>query len=162
MPFTNAYRRIEDCIVAVVQKFHSSNQSIPTIWGTGFLVSEHGVVCTCKHVVDKCLTLPKPSNYTGLPFAVYLFRSVMINNQPKWVYFPLDVIDAQPSTFEKSRPSYIKGAQPDVSFLLLNVRGTPTITFSNDPVVIGENLAFAGFPMGAGVLRGHIGFHQEY
>jgi hypothetical protein len=70
MPFRQAYRLVEPCIVAIVQKFHPNNQHMPNTWGSGFLISEHGVVATCGHVVKKCLTLPKPADYKGLPFAV--------------------------------------------------------------------------------------------
>jgi hypothetical protein len=42
MPFRHAYRVVEPCIVAIVQKSHIQNQHMPNTWGSGFLVSEHG------------------------------------------------------------------------------------------------------------------------
>ena len=46
MNFTEATLKNESSIVAVVQKFHTQEQPFPEIWGTGFFVSEHGVVAT--------------------------------------------------------------------------------------------------------------------
>jgi hypothetical protein len=74
MPFTNAYPKVEECVVAIVQKFHFHNSDLPIICGTGFFVSEHGVVATCAHVVAACMQLPVPEGYSGLPFHVMLFE----------------------------------------------------------------------------------------
>jgi len=161
MPFRAAYRLVEPCIVAIVQKFHTTNQHMPNTWGSGFLFSEHGVVATCGHVVKKCLTLPKPPDYEGLPFAVRIWREVQVNGQVAWSPVDLDVINYSDTTFEGPRPSYVQGDAPDASFLLLSDRGTPHIQFAAEPVEQGEMLAFAGFPMGNRVIQGYGGLRQE-
>lgn len=116
MPFREAYRLVEPCVVAIVQKFHPQNQHMPNTWGTGFLVSEHGIVATCGHVVQKCLTLPMQPGYDGLPFAVRIWREVQVNGQPAWTPIDFDVINYGDTTFEGPRPSYVQGNAPDASY----------------------------------------------
>lgn len=84
MSFTSAARKIEDCVVAVVQKFHLQEQPFPEIWGTGFFVSEHGVIATCRHVLEKCLTLSCPAGYEGLPFGIAQWREVEVDGKKRW------------------------------------------------------------------------------
>jgi|ERR1043165_2225311 hypothetical protein len=161
MPFTNAYEKIEQCVVAIVQKFHHENSDLPIIWGTGFFVSEHGIVCTCAHVVAACMDLPMPKDYKGLPFHIMLFREVQVGGKAVWAKFFLDVINVSFATFEGEKPAYVEENVPDVAFLLLDTRGTPKIDFSGDPVRHGEMVAYSGFPMGERMLRGYIGLRQE-
>ncbi len=161
MPFREAYRIAEPCIVAIVQKFHLKNQHIPNIWGSGFLVSEHGVVATCGHVVQTCLTLPKPADYPGLPFHVRIWREVQVQGASAWTPIDLDVVNYSGTYFDGPKPSYVRGNVPDASFLLLSDRRMPYLTFGAEPVQQGEMLAFAGFPMGNRVIQGYGGLRQE-
>jgi Trypsin-like peptidase domain len=165
MNFTKAVREMENCVVGVVQKFHFDNQHIPNIVGTGFFVSEHGIVATCRHVVEACLSLPVPQGYDrkhhGEPLAVICFRESEVNGKKKWGWFALDVIDLGQATFEGDKPHYVEDQDPDVAFLFLNVRGTPTVRFADNPPEIGEPVAFLGYPMGIRTLLGHQGLRQE-
>jgi hypothetical protein len=161
MPFTNAYGKLEECVVAIVQKFHHENTDIPIMWGTGFFVSEHGVVCTCAHVVAHCMELPMPKDYKGLPFAVMLFREVTVAGKQVWAKFELDVIDVSLATFEGEKPAFVEENVPDVAFLLLDTRGTPKVSFADTGARPGEMVAYMGFPMGERTLRGYVGLQQE-
>lgn len=77
MPFRTAYRRVEPCVVAIAQKYHLENQDIPNILGTGWFVSEHGVIATCQHVVDAALLLPRVEG-GGYPFQVFLWQEINV------------------------------------------------------------------------------------
>jgi hypothetical protein len=157
--FRNAYQSIESSIVAVVQKFHSFD--FPPIVGTGFFVSEEGVVCTCRHVVEAFDSLPRPEGFNGTPAEVLLFREVAIEGRQVWGWSVIEIISAGHATFEAGRPDFLAPEEePDTSFLLLNVRDTPTVTFAAEPAIQGEVIAFAGFPMGSEALRGTKRFRQ--
>jgi len=165
MDFTNAARMMENCIVAVVQKFHFTNDPLPTIWGTGFFVSEHGVVATCHHVVDECLKLPVPEGYDlqkdGLPLDVICWREYTVNGKKSWGWFGLEVLALGQGSFVGGKPHYVEEDSPDLAFLFLNVRGTPSVKFADKRPVIGEAVAFSGYPMGVRTLLGHRGYRQE-
>jgi len=161
MPFRQAYRLVEPCVVAVAQKFHLENQDIPNILGTGWFVSEHGVIATCQHVVDAAERLPRQEGYAGYPFQVLLWQELMVQGTPSWVRFDLDVVGVAGSTFVGGRPTHVSEQTPDLAFLLVNVRGTPLLPFDLAPVEQGEQLAFVGYPMGLHTLRGAVGLRQE-
>jgi hypothetical protein len=165
MDFTTAARQMENCVVGIVQKFHFSNDPIPTFLGTGFFVSEQGVVATCHHVVDACLKLPVPDGYDpekdGMPLAVVCWRETVVDGKKQWGWFQLDVVDLGQGSFVGGRPHYVEETQPDLAFLFLNVRDTPTVRFADTPPAIGEPVAFSGYPMGLRTLLGHRGFRQE-
>lgn len=160
MPFRQAYRTVEPCVVAIAQKFHLENQDVPNILGTGWFVSEHGVIATCQHVVDAALRLPSLEG-GGYPFQVFLWQEINVQGTSSWVRFDLEVVGVAGSTFEGGRPEYVEEHTPDLAFLLVNVRGTPFLPFDLAPVEQGEQLAFAGYPMGLHTLRGAVGLRQE-
>jgi hypothetical protein len=160
MNFTEATLKNESSIVAVVQKFHSQEQPFPEIWGTGFFVSEHGVVATCRHVLEKCLTLPCPSDYEGLPFWIAQFRELEVEGKKRWGWLPMNVINFGGIEFTSDKPEYVEDTTPDVAFLLTEFRDTPSVTMAETAVEIGEPIAFSGYPMGLRPLLGHKGFQQ--
>lgn len=160
MNLVNAARTIESSVVAVVQKFHLRQQPFPTILGSGFFVSEHGVICTCRHVVEACLELPRPDGYAGLPFWVAAWREIEIAGKKHWGWLPMNVTEYGGVEFTGERPGYVEDATPDVAFLLCEFRGTPSVNFATAHVEIGEPVGFAGYPMGLSPLLGHQGFQQ--
>jgi len=160
MNFVNAARMIESTVVAVVQKFHHKQQPFPTILGTGFFVSEHGVICTCRHVVETCLELPCPKNYVGLPFWIAAWREVELEGKKRWGWLPMNVTDYGGIEFTGEKPEYVGDTSPDVALLLCEFRDTPAVNFATEHVEIGEAVAFTGYPMGLGPLLGHQGFQQ--
>lgn len=167
MNFTRAAREMEMCVVGVVQRFHLDNQQIPTFWGTGFFVSVHGVVATCRHVLERVLSLPLPQGYDaahdGLPVGVVCWREREKNGVKEWGWFELEVVHLGQATFVGDRPHYVEDEQPDLVFLTLNVRETPSVRFADERPEIGEPIAFSGYPMGLRTLVGHegCGFRQE-
>ncbi len=167
MNFTTAARKMENCVVGVVQRFHRDNQQIPTLWGTGFFISEHGVVATCRHVLEHVMSLPLPEGYDekhdGLPVAVVCWREREKNGVKEWGWFELEVEHLGEATFVGGRPHYVEDEKPDLVFLTLNVRETPSVRLAGQPPEIGEPVAFSGYPMGLRVLLGHAGkgFRQE-
>lgn len=161
MSFVEPYRTIEPCLVAIVEKFPQHPTVFPRIVGTGFFVSEHGVVCTCNHVVSACLALPSAEEFTGIPADVLLFREVMIGGRHVWAWFVLEILATGEATFEGGRPGFMAhDEKPDTAFVLVNASGTPSVHFSTDRCLQGEAVAFAGFPMGTALLRAPVGFRQ--
>ena len=61
---------------------------------------------------------------------------------------------------ENDVSAYLGPNPPDISFMLLSVRETPTLEFDSEPLVEGEILAFAGFPMGTKLLKAPGWLHQ--
>src|SRR4051794_10902674 len=148
MNFTKAARDLENCVVAIVQKFHTQEQPFPSIIGTGFFVSEHGVICTNQHVLNACLALPAPPDSDELPFWAAQWREVIVAGKPRWGWFPMHVDTYGGIVFTGDKPKYVGDATPDVAFLLAEFRDTPTVTLANDEVEIGEPIGFLGYPMG--------------
>jgi hypothetical protein len=157
MPFRQAYRNAENCVFAVVQKFHRLNAHLPSIIGTAFMVSPNGLAVTCQHVVDIGLQLNTPQGYTGLPFHGMMWREVTVGGVAQWAGIPFSIHSHGGTNFQGPPPSWVQGASPDVAFLLLPFRGNPHLQFASDEVEIGEMIAFSGFPMGNRVLQGYNG-----
>ena len=153
MSLVEPYRTIERCLVAIVRKFPQHPTAFPEIVGTGFFASEHGVVCTCNHVVGACLAFPRPEGFTGIPADVLLFREVLIGNRHVWGWFVLEILATGEATFEGGRPGFVAhDEKPDAAFVLLNATVTPSVQFSTERCLQGEAAAFAGFPMGTALL----------
>jgi hypothetical protein len=92
---------------------------------------------------------------------VLLFREVEINGRRSWAWFTIDILAAGNATFEGGRPDFVPADEdPDTGFLLVNATQTPAVSFSDERLVQGEALAFAGFPMGTPLLRAPTGFRQ--
>lgn len=160
MNFTEAALKNESAVVAIVQKFHLQAQPFPEIWGTGFFISQHGVIATCRHVLEKCLTLPCPPDYDGLPFWVAQWRELEVEGKKRWGWLPMNVVNFGGMEFTGDKPEYVQDETPDVAFLLAEFRDTPSVTMATTPVEIGEPIAFSGYPMGLRPLLGHKGFQQ--
>lgn len=159
MSFVNAYRKVRSSVVAIVPKFYKERPSFPDIIGTGFIVSELGIVCTCRHVAESALALYKPRGYQGFPASVLLFVGEVQGREGVGV-LNVDVEQVGAATLMGDAPKYLGPNPPDISFMLLSVTATPAVEFTGQALQEGEEVAFAGFPMGTRTLEAPGWLHQ--
>jgi hypothetical protein len=74
------YRRLRNSIVAFVPKFapdqkpeHSFPPTFPSIFGTGFVVHEDGLIATNDHVISMFPQLPHPEGHREWPVLAMFF-----------------------------------------------------------------------------------------
>ena len=77
-----------------------------------------------------------------------------------WGYLPIDVHSYGHATVIGDVGEYLGPNPPDVSFLLLQVKDTPAVTFIDRRLSEGEFVGFAEFPMGTRLLRAPGWLHQ--
>jgi len=160
MSFAQAYSSVKQCIVAVVKQFYSEQQDFSEIIGTGFFVSELGLVCTCRHVADKVRSLPRPVNFKGIPANVLLFTEFSHNGEQAVGVLHIDIAGIGDATVIGDTSDYLGPNPPDISFLLLDVTETPSVELVTQTLQEGTEVAFAGFPMGTETLRAPGWIHQ--
>lgn len=158
--FSDAYRRIKECVVAITPMFQPGPSDFPAIIGTGFFVSSRGVVCTCRHVVDAFDQLPRAADFKGIPAAALVFREADVEGRKAWAWFPVRIRGFGFSAILGDSAGYVGPNPPDIAFLLLDVTDTPVVAFADSPLSEGEWLAFSGFPMGTRLLRAPGWLHQ--
>lgn len=160
MQFVKAYGRVKSSVVAIVQKFQRGKPEFPEIIGSGFLASRLGLVCTCRHVVDAIGTLYKPEGFNGIPACVLLFLDIEHEGQKGVGVVNLDISGIGMATLLGDSKKYLGPNPPEVSFIMLPVTETPSIEFATDGLEEGEEVAFAGFPMGTRTLLAPGWLHQ--
>jgi hypothetical protein len=160
MDFRKSYSRIKNCVVAIANKFYSHDPGFPTILGTGFLISNQGIVCTCRHVADAIAKLPKPPDYSGFPAAALLFKEVTHNGRPGVGAVGFEILQSGHADMFGNTEEYLGPNPPDLSLLMLNVTDTPHVAFGEMPIEEGEEIAFSGFPMGTDTLMAPGWLHQ--
>src|SRR5262249_4912690 len=139
----------------------AANQTdFPEIMGTGFFISTHGVVCTCRHVVEACMHLPAPAGFAGFKAVALLFTEVEDRGSRVWGSLAVDVDSHGFATLLPGATGYRGPNPPDVAFLLLKLSGTPAVRWSAESAIEGESVAFAGFPMGTRMLKAPGWLHQ--
>jgi hypothetical protein len=96
------------------------------IIGTGFLVSESGIVATNRHVAEPLQALPKHPRTGEDGFAALMFE---IGNDPDGVPFIRwmlgDIASAGMLNSFSSTGRWFGEARPDIAFLQLKFRNTP-------------------------------------
>jgi hypothetical protein len=160
MNFVKAYSSIKNCVVAIVDKFYSQVPGFPTILGTGFLVSDQGIVCTCRHVADAIAKLPKPPDYSGIAACALLFQEITYKGIPGVAAVSFDILQSGDASLIGSSEGYLGPNPPDLSLLMLNVTHTPHVALGEMPIKEGEEVAFSGFPMGTNTLMAPGWLHQ--
>ena len=160
MSWTKPYARIKSGIVAIIKKFEDEQGEFPTILGTGFLTSTEGVVCTCKHVADAIVDLPKPEGAIGYAARALLFVETGTKEERGWAFLVLEIPFIGYATVFGNTQGYVGPNPPDVAYLLLEARETPAVEVSDERLEEGEMVAFAGFPMGRELLQAPGWLHQ--
>jgi hypothetical protein len=160
MDLRNGYQSIKSHIVAIAPKFSLRQTDFPEIIGTGFFVSRHGEVCTCRHVVEACANLPAPPGYQGFRGCALVFIEVEHGGTTTWGWLPIEVHSIGHATVFGNAEEYMGPNPPDVSILLLNVQDTPGVQLAEDRLHEGEFVGFSGFPMGTRLLRAPGWLHQ--
>jgi hypothetical protein len=158
--FTNAYTIIKEGIVAIVPKFSKKQSDFPEIVGTGFFISDKGVVCTCRHVADAIPLLFRPEGYAGCPGRVLLITELSVGSQKGLGFIGIDIENIGNAGLIGDTSEYLGPNPPNLSFLLLAVRDTPKLDLADSSIKEGEILAFAGFPMGTDLLKAPGWLHQ--
>lgn len=155
MSFVESYAKIKQGVVAITRAFYKEDElgrEFPEILGTGFLCSESGLVCTCRHVVELLEKLPRAPGYKGYPAHALLFVDVEHQGRKAVGFLNLDIEDVGHAEMIGPQEGYLGPNPPDVSFLLLSVRETPAVKFAGSTLREGEEIAFTGFPMGTNTL----------
>jgi hypothetical protein len=158
MSFVQAYKTVSNCIVAIAAKFSFVQDDFPEIIGTGFLISSQGIICTCRHVVDALDNLPRPKGYVGIPAQILVYHEVTVKGKRFLAWAPLEILATGHATLIGNPAKYKGPNPPDVSFIMLPLTDTPSIAVSQTDIEEGEDVAFAGFPMGTALLKlpGHL------
>jgi hypothetical protein len=157
MPFETTWPTVRDSIVALAPMFYTGQRDFPEILGTGFVVSRDGVVCTCKHVADLFATLPRPAGFDGIPAVAVFFRE---DAGGGWGFLPRRILAVGGVAVIGDAAGYRGPIPPDVSYLVIDVRETPWLPLAEAPLLEGEQVAVAGFPMGTDLLRAPGWLHQ--
>lgn len=155
MPFVKAYSEIKKCTVAIVKTFYGDegrDKPFPEIFGTGFFCSQAGIVCTCNHVADAITALPKPPDFQGYPAQILAFVEMEHEGNLGVAFLNIDIEQIGGASVIGNTEIYLGPNPPDMAFLLASVTETPSVRFAIEPLQEGEQVAFAGFPMGTRTL----------
>src|SRR5207248_351940 len=89
---------------------------------------------------------------------ILIYHELTYNGKKKLAFAPLPIHAYGHTTLEGDPSGYGGPVPPDVSYLLLPIRELPYLDLAKDPLEEGEQVAFAGFPMGGDLLRlpGHL------
>jgi hypothetical protein len=153
MSFVDAYRTVAKSIVGITSSLRPGE-----VIGTGFVISAEGVVCTCRHVVEALVEESTRQNADGLNAEVLIQHELQHEGRSALAFAKLPVYGYGHTTLEGDPAGYLGPNPPDVSYLLLPIRELPFLSLAGAPLEEGENVAFAGYPMGSALLRlpGHF------
>jgi hypothetical protein len=157
----DVYRRLRNSIVAFIPKFapdETAAKQFPSIFGTGFVVHEDGVIATNDHVIAAFPDMPHPDGYKDWPVAALFF--ILTDNG--MASFAADIGGvSRLSKFEPGR-AYYGPPKPDIAFVHVKLRDLLPVTLRAHGAMYeeGEEVATAGFPMGTDHLTAPGWLHQ--
>ncbi len=128
----------------------------PKIIGSGFVVDARGIVATAGHVARSLYELPRdPQTNRPTAFAMTYGPPETISPTRQEAVAAIVGISriALLADFETGR-EYYGELVPDIAFVQLHVRDVPTLNVDETPGVLrpGEDVAYCGYPLGAGGL----------
>jgi Trypsin-like peptidase domain len=149
------YEAVVPSLVAIISRFAKSAPGktplLPPIIGTGFLVSDEGIVATNRHVADVMHQLPSNPNTGKQGYAAVMFEMIKQGSGGVYMRWMMHDVAAVGMLDNFSSDSQWFGeAIPDMAFAQLKVRSTPNLKLADDEYYIrpGTHIATAGFPLG--------------
>jgi S1-C subfamily serine protease len=149
------YRQLRHSIVAFIAP--NTDEAVPPIIGTGFVVHESGLIATNDHVIEAITALPG-SKGQGSPAGV-LF---LILTEAGVAQLAFKIAGIYELRDFKSGPFYYGPEKPDIGFVQIEISGLLPVTLApiGKRYEEGEAIATAGFPMGTDQLRAPGWLHQ--
>ncbi|HLK63270.1 MAG TPA: serine protease [Bryobacteraceae bacterium] len=157
MNLTETYESVVPSIVAIISRISDSVKDIsgnrpliPNILGTGFLVSENGIVATNRHVVEALQSIPPHPKTGANGYGAIMFDTGVENGKPYMNWIMPEIASAGMVDSFSSDSRWYGEAKPDIAFIQVSVRGTPHLRLASRDFYIrpGTGIATAGFPMG--------------
>ncbi len=154
MNLVESYETIRECVVALsIKDIPTSNKGIkpgifPTIFATGFVVREDGLIITNDHVINAIRDLMEKK----IPAIATLFKKFSLG----YVAVPLDVIGGLSLKDSPVKDIFNYGPKiPDIGFIRIRQQGLPTVKLNDRLNVLteGVEVGTAGFPLGTTPLR---------
>jgi hypothetical protein len=136
-------------VLAFITKLSSGPKPhFPTIFGTGFFVDSSGLAATNRHVIELFAQL-RPHPKTGeSTLAAVLFLPG--DDDYSWQMLVLDVVAWNALANFTSTDTWYGSKTPDIGFVQLGVRETPTLKLATEKfyLKVGMDVATIGYPMG--------------
>lgn len=124
---------------------------MPTILGTGFIVSKDGIAVTNRHVAELLTQLPphpvtKEAGYAAVMFDI----GKEDDGQPNIRWMMLEIVSVGMVNQFSSDSAWHGEDKPDIAFVHLSIRDTPHLELASESFYVrpGTSIATAGFPLG--------------
>lgn len=165
MDLTESYALVRRSIIAFTLKYipiwekDQPRPEFPPIIGTGFVISENGLICTNDHVARAFWRIHKPPDVPKEDWGVH---AMLLKLTPEgMIEIPLEIAKVLLITKYVPAGVYYGGERPDLAIVQVKTRGLlpVDIDFQMIPQE-GTELATAGFPMGTDALTAPGWLHQ--
>lgn len=155
MDLVDVYEAVVPSVVAFMLKAAKTQSGqqplLPTIIGTGFLVSDSGIVATNRHVAEVMQGIPPHPTTGENGYGAVMFDMGEDDDGAlcmRWIMPEIASVGMLNSFSSDSQ--WYGEAVPDIAFVQVQVRGTPFLRLAAENFYIrpGTHIATAGFPMG--------------